>query len=272
MRKLGISMISDLQPEIDGRTRLRMIKEAGFDCFFPLYYDQEPIEAWAEDAAAIGLSLETVHPSFEHMNDMWLPGVAGDDYLSFLKTRINGCVRVGATICIMHVTIASQAPPVSRTGLERFHRLADYAAERGVRLAFENLEIPEHLHAVLGDNPAFHGFCWDCGHNYSYTPTVDMMSIHGKRMLCMHVHDNFGMRTPGFVTYHDDLHMLPFDGGLNWQGFAERIKASGFTGPLTLELHAKGRPEYPQMGLERYLAEAYQRAVRLRAMCDSDGE
>jgi len=263
-------MLLGLEPDIDIRSRLRLFKDAGFDCFFPLYYGQEPIEQWAEAAAEAGLFIETLHAPFSRMNDMWLPGSEGDDYLAFLKTRVDGCARIAVPLCVMHVTIANQAPPVCRLGIERFRRLGDYARERGVRLAFENLEIPEHLHVVLGDQASYHGFCWDCGHNYCYTPTVDMMAFYGKRMLCMHVHDNYGLRTPGLVTYHDDLHLMPFDGGLNWQGFAERIQASGFEGPLTLELSERHRPEYREMGLERFVALAYERADRLRRMCDGE--
>ena len=180
------------------------------------------------------------------------------------------CERVGVDKCIMHVTIASVAPPVSGVGLDRFRELSRYAQEKGVHLAYENLEIPEHLEAVLSDNPEFHGFCWDCGHNYCYTPLVDMMARYGKRLICTHIHDNYGVRTPGLITYEDDLHMLPFDGGLNWNGFAERIQKSGYQGPLTLELSSKAREEYQQMPLPEHYRRAYEVAVRLRKLCDGE--
>lgn len=270
MRKLGVSAVFGMEPEIPMEEQMPLMKQAGFDTCFGCYNQDEPIEKWAETAARLDLPIETLHAPFGNMNSFWEDTLDGEEYLKFQMTRVDGCRRIGVDQCVMHVTIASVAPPVNALGLARFRRLSDYAREQGVHLCYENLELPEHLSAVMGDNPDYHGFCWDCGHNYCYTPLWDMMALYGNRLLCVHVHDNFGVRVPGRIHYDDDLHLLPMDGGLDWAAFADRIKASGFQGPISLELSKyglKGVRDYSQMTLMEYLTEAHKRAVRLRAMC-----
>ena len=271
MRKLGVSAVFGMTPAVPFEAQMPLIKRAGFDVCFAPYKKDEPLRLWADLSEKLDLPIETLHAPFDHMNTLWVDAPEGEDYLNFQLTRIDGCSEIGVEKCVMHVTIANTAPPVSDVGLRRFRKMCDYAQEKGVRLCFENLEIPGHLAAVLADNPEYHGFCWDCGHNYCYTPLVDMMALYGRRLLCLHVHDNFGVRVPGRIHYVDDLHLLPMDGGLDWNAFAERIRSAGFDGPLTLEISKRGLPgrvEYNEKSLRAYLEEAFRRATALRALVD----
>jgi sugar phosphate isomerase/epimerase len=270
MRELGVSIIYGRKENAEKSEHLRMIADAGFDCFFTSYDESASIDALANQARRLGVRFETIHTPFENMNWMWVNGEKGDQALAELKSCIDICARVDVDKCIVHVTISSTAPAISAIGMNRFLELDEYALQKGVHIAYENLEIPEHLDAVLLDAPLYHGFCWDCGHNYCYTPLVDMMGKYADRLICTHIHDNFGVRTPGLITYYDDLHMLPMEGGLNWQGFADRIKASGYMGPLTLELSAKAKQEYQTMPLQEFYQRAYAAANLLRVMCDGN--
>lgn len=266
MRKLGASFIG--RRTESGEEQIRAFAEAGFQCFFTGYGSNEPIEKWAELGAKLGLSYETIHSPYSDINTFWEDGVAGDDYLVFLRTRVDGCVRAGVPVMVMHTTRFTSPPPISALGLDRFRRLNDYARDRGVRLAYENIENPEYLAAVMEITGDEHGFCWDCGHNYCYTPMIDMMAFYGNRLLCTHIHDNFGLRTPGLVHYRDDFHLLPFDGGLYWEEFASRIRQSGYQGPLTLEMSCKTNQGERDMPLMEYVLMGYERACRLRSMVD----
>ncbi len=264
MRKLGASLISGRKENAE--EQIREIKKAGFDCFFTGFSKDEPIEQWAELGASLGLIYETIHCPFNEVNTFWENTTDGDDYLAFLKTRVDGCVRAGVSLLVMHTTRFTSPPPISRVGLDRFRGLNDYAREHGVHMAYENIENPEYLIAVLNETDEYHGFCWDCGHNYCYTPLYDMMAMFGKRLKCTHVHDNYGLRTPGLVHHRDDLHLLPFDGGLLWEEFANRIRESGYQGPLTLEMSCKTKQEDRDTPLPEYLMKAYARAEKLREM------
>ncbi|MBQ6946421.1 MAG: sugar phosphate isomerase/epimerase, partial [Clostridia bacterium] len=120
---------------------------------------------------------------------------------------------------------------------------------------------------VMAMLPSYHGFCWDCGHNLCYTPMEDMMAKYGDRLICTHIHDNRGVTRPGDIHYRDDLHLLPFDGNLDWEWFADKIKESKFDGPLTLELSLAAGKGYTDMPLQEFFNDAYRRAQKLLSMC-----
>lgn len=270
-RQLGVSIVFRAEEFTPVEEQMGLIKKAGFDSCFSNYNGNEPLEKWAEASAKIDLPIEMLHAPFFDMNDIWLDGLAGEEYLAFLMTRVDGCHRIGVEKCVIHPAFSDQPPPVTKIGLERFKRFCDYAQNKNVHLCFENLELQEHLGALLEDNPHYHGFCWDCGHNYCYTPAVDFAGIYGDRMLCTHIHDNFGTRMPGYIRPSDDLHLLPMDGGMDWQGFAEKIRKAKYTGPLTLELSKyglEGYRDYSVMTMEAFFREAWLRAEKLRHLCD----
>ena len=93
------------------------------------------------------------------------------------------------------------------------------------------------------------------------------------RLLCTHINDNLGIRDwGGSITWHDDLHLLPFDGIGDWEGIAARLK--DFDGPLTFELGVFPKPnrhendKYVRLSPEEYLAEAYARACRVAVLAE----
>lgn len=270
-RKLGISAMKD-DSSIPQEEQIEMFKSAGFDCFFLCHHHaDDPIALYRKTADDVGIEFETIHGPFwgeGDANHLWLEGEIGDKALQFHLNRLQACIDYEVPKYIMHTTIGSTAPEISQVGIDRFRKLADYAANHGVKLCFENLEPLPHLHRIMEEFQDYHGFCWDVGHNSCYSPHVDMMGLYGDRLLCTHIHDNIGVTCPGDIHHRDDLHLLPFDGTINWNYIAEKIKASNYAGPLTLELSLKGRKEYSEMQFYDFVAEAYKRAVRLRDMCE----
>ena len=71
------------------------------------------------------------------------------------------------------------------------------------------------------------GFCYDCGHNWCYAPDVDYLSIVGDRLLCTHLHDNFGDK---------DTHHIPFEATFDFEKMCQKLKSIGYKGNLTLEM------------------------------------
>ena len=119
--------------------------------------------------------------------------------------------------------------------------------------------------------PEAAGFCWDTGHEMCYNYSMDMPGRYPGKLLATHINDNLGIRDfGGAITWHDDLHLLPFDGAGDWDGIARRL--ADFDGPLTFELTTHSKPDrhesdkYGRLSPEEYLAEAYARACRLAAM------
>ncbi len=267
MRHLHISTI--IGSTVDQETQIALIKKTGFDGFFTSFDGTEPIDSWAKAARKNHLTFETVHGPFADANRMWEDGEQGDQYLAFLEGTIDVCSRIEVDKYILHVTVGNTAPPVSPQGLERFRQLCDHAKSQGVSVCFENLEPLPHLEAVMDFiTDPYHGFCWDIGHNACYSPHINMLDKYGPRLKCLHIHDNRGVTRPGDIDYRDDLHLLPFDGILDWQWFAGRLRAWKYDGPITLEVSCLGSAGYQIMTAEEYLAEAYKRAQMLRDLID----
>lgn len=270
MRKINISTV--LGTSVSVEEQLPLIKAAGFDGFFTLYTgsEEEPIDRWAAQAKELGLEFETIHAPFQYANRLWEAGEVGKDYLDFLKHRIiDACSRIQVSKCVMHVTVGNTAPEISDEGLALFTELCDYAKSKNVHIAFENLEPLPHIDAVMEHiTDSYHGFCWDCGHNACYTPHIDMMAKFGSRLLCTHIHDNFGVTQPGNIDFRDDRHFLPLDGILDWDWFAEKLRDAHYEGPLTLEVSVAGKQIYQEMSIEEYLAQAYKRACILADKLD----
>ena len=264
MRKLGANLLKSEQADI--YEQIPMLKEAGFDCFFFSYTDSVDVEKIRTIADEQQIEIETVHLPFGGVNSLWEDGAKGEEYLAYLCAIIARCAKADICKAIMHVTIRTVAPPVSEIGKKRFERLFSFAEEQGVQLAIENLEPQPHLQVIMDMLPEYHGYCWDCGHNLCYTPMEDMMAKYGDRLLCTHIHDNRGITRPGDVDYRDDLHLLPFDGNLDWEWFAEKIKTSDYDGVLTLELSLKSKDEYSNIPLQEFFNDAYRRAQKLLSM------
>ncbi len=276
-RRLGIGL--GMGYSVPRLEQLEVIEDAGFSAFFTMWSDAAPVTGLRERAEALGLEYETLHAPFVGMNSIWSDGVDGDDYRDMLLRNVDCCADNGIGIMVTHVTVAAVAPPPSRVGAERFRSIFDRAGERGVRIALENLEIPEHL-AFLFDvarDMKQVGFCWDTGHNNCYTPGIDMMALYGDRLICTHINDNLGIvESPPAITWHDDLHYIPFDGNVDWNAAANKLRAANYSGILTLELTSKKKVQqnpdtrYMKMSFEEFVRESYAAAQRFAAMCDGE--
>jgi sugar phosphate isomerase/epimerase len=117
------------------------------------------------------------------------------------------------------------------------------------------------------------GFCFDSGHELCYNHGNDMLSLYGEKLVGTHLNDNLGIRDfEGKITWHDDLHLLPFDGIADWEGIAKRLAISKPTEYLTFELNLKSKPDrhendaYFMMPPEEYLSEAFKRASRAASL------
>jgi sugar phosphate isomerase/epimerase len=84
------------------------------------------------------------------------------------------------------------------------------------------------------------------------------------------LNDNLGIKDfDGNITYLDDLHLLPFDGVVDWNGAAARLNKYNYQGELTFELNRKSKPNryendgYGKISLLEYVTEAYKRACKV---------
>ncbi len=76
----------------------------------------------------------------------------------------------------------------------------------------------------------------------------------------------------GKISPTDDLHLLPFDGIMDWKYTSERLKKSRLPEVMNFELNIQSKPgrhendAYEKMTYEKYFTEEYKRAESIRNM------
>lgn len=263
MRKLGINCGSFRG--VNALESIPYIKNAGFDCVFTGYKDDAYIGALAEAIDRAGLTYDTVHAPFKHINDIWMPGDDGEAMLKTLTDCLDACAHYGVPVMIVHLSSKEDAPCVNDIGHERFDRLVEHAGEVGVKIAFENQRKLANLAFAFeqyGHLPQV-GFCWDVGHEACFTPGRKYMPLFGKHLIALHIQDNM-------CEYNKDLHLIPFDGMINFYHVGEQIKASGFTGTLMLEVLQKNSNVYDDYTVEQYYERAFRAVSKLRRIVDGE--
>lgn len=260
-RKLGI--VSECIHEKDAIENLELIKNAGFDCYFTGLNDPERVSALVKRGNELGLSCESIHAPFRGINNMWLAGLEYLELMGEMKRSIDIAAATGVPVVVTHVSSGWAAPEITDLGLSRFDELVLYATERKVTLAFENLRKVGNL-AYFADRyekMEYVRFCLDFGHEHCYTKTVCWMDIFKRKMVTTHIHDNFGR---GDEAVGDpDLHLLPFEGNLDYAKTMRKLDEYGYSGALVLEV---GNERYSDMTPEAFLATCYDRIKKISEM------
>lgn len=256
-------------PELEQIPRL---KAAGFDGFFIGWRPNTDVAAYKKVADENGMFFQSLHAPFIHVHHFWEEGPETEALIEEQLACLRAAADNGIDLVVTHAFIGFGEEHPNELGIKNFARVAEEAKRLKVRVALENTEGLGYLKVLMDafkDNP-YVGFCWDSGHDQCYNPKeLDLLKMYGDRLIGTHLNDNFGIRDPkGFVTWHDDLHLLPYDGIIDWQWTAQRLNDCGYNGPLTLEL-AKGGAinsrygeRYAAMDLDAYLADVYSRVAR----------
>ena len=268
---------------------VKMTKEAGFDTFFTGWDPHTPMEnyvAIADEAAKNGLIYESIHAPFCGVDCMWSHSPAEEKFIS----RLHACIDTAAACGVQYVTVhALNAPewnpssPViwSDIGVDNFTEIVAYGATKNVLIAFENVEFPDdqlkRLLEILRQRvPNALRFIWDVGHEHCYYPNKPecVTDMFGDLLIGTHIHDNFGQKNPAMVTWHDDVHILPFDGTLDYRVVASRLKKWNYTGTLTLELGRSPRqwrllPWYQTYTAEEFFQVAHDRAMQIAGLYEN---
>ena len=254
--------------------QLRLIRSTGFEGFFTGWAPEDN-RMHRRIADELGLEYQSIHSNFMSAARMWRGGEGEREATRELLDCVDTAAEVRVPIVVVHPYIGfEEQSAVTRSGLDAFRRVVESAAERNVRIAFENVEGEDYLAALMEEFQTMPnvGFCWDTGHEQCYNRGKDLMALYGDRLIATHFNDNLGVsRYDGEIFWTDDLHLLPYDGITDWQSVADRINSHGYEGILTFELsignkpHRRDNEKYAKLSPEEYLAEAYARACRLGA-------
>lgn len=258
-RRLGIN--TSCIKGLNDLSSLDYIKDAGFDGFFTSIQTTEQAEVAAikEKAERLGLVYEFIHAPFKNVNSMWQEDENTQLFMQSFFNAVDNAATCNVPIVILHPSSTWYPPLITQEGFKRYDELIEYAAKKGVKVAIENLRVAVYHKELLKryeDNPNV-GFCYDCGHEYCCTPDFPHIQRYGKQILCTHIHDNMG-KLENYLTVDGDLHLLPFDGTLDFHSIIRKLKEQNYQGSLTLELK-----NYEDVNPQEFFRTAYERLEKI---------
>ena len=256
MRKLGINL--DSTEGFSYREYLKIAKELGFEAVFSDMTTCDcPMEI-AKLCKEYGLEYSFIHAPYIGTYNLWQKGEDGDKMYKSILSCIDECEKAGVRIAVVHISSGFNPPPMTKLGKTRFINIVEYAKEKNVKIAFENLRSFPYLKWAMDTFKDYSnvGFCWDIGHENCFTEGIDYLKIYGDKLLCTHIHDNNCERG-------GDLHIIPFDGKIDFKSSIKNLKDTDFSGPLMLEVFAENEI-YEGISPLDFLKKAYKGIEKVR--------
>lgn len=242
---------------------IKAIEKAGFKNVFIQWYNRNWYPTQEEQLKYIQekrLNIIFAHLGYQNINDLWMNNEKGNKLVDYYKNDIRICKKHNIPMVIMHLTSGSSAPKYNEVGLKRLQEIVDYAQRLNIKVAFENTKIKGYLEYVIENiHNENVGICFDSGHYHVHFNDDFDFSKFKNRIFAVHLHDN---------DKSDDLHLIPFDGNLDWKNVIKKLKECNYHGPITLELCY--RYEYLKMGIEEFYQKGYAVGEKLRSMFESN--
>lgn len=261
MQKLGINI--DAYGKSGLEDTLKLIADLGFGAVFnDASFEKSPHQI-AEICNRLGLEYQFIHAPFRGTNNIWLDNADGDEMTAKIISSIDDANATNVPIAVVHISETYTPPPISEIGAGRFKKIVEHAYAKNVKIAFENLRVPEYLKWAMdtfSDAPNV-GFCWDTGHENCFTEGIDYMPIYGDKLLCTHIHDNKCEKS-------GDLHLIPFDGKIDFEKVAKHLKNCSNDVPLMLEVFAKNEI-YKNLSEIEFFQRAYNSVVKIKNLINN---
>ena len=256
MNKIFIEVFGDISRE----EQLPIAKKIGFDGFFsgPDYACKiEELKKYRVLGDTLEMEYETSHSTIPGCCEIWLDGEKGDAYIAKLLCAVDNCAAINIPTLIVHIQTEHRSNTSLKRGLKRLEPVVQAAKEKGVKIAFENVDAPEYLYKTLEYfNEPHIGFCYDSGHEACFTPGIRLLPVLGHRLICTHLNDNDGKA---------DLHLLPFDGAIDFNRICTELKEIGYKGNLTFEL-CYSKDYAKKMTKQEFMEACYVHALKMREM------
>lgn len=258
--KIGINI--GCYPGVPLEEQIKLMKENGFESCF-LGCESPVFDDIVKTIQESGIVIETLHAPFSKsrtepvcdINDMWNEGESGDAMMARLVSCVEKAGKYNIPVIVVHLSSGRVPPMVNSIGNERFGRLMEIAKENNVTIAYENQRMLGNI-AHAFDYYQDAGFCWDIGHESCFTPGREYMPLFGKKLVALHVQDNNGAE-------HGDLHLIPYDGIVDFEKAARYIAESGFEGSVMLEVLKRQSNYYDDVSPEEYYKKSAAAALRL---------
>lgn len=224
-----------------------------------------------------GMFLQSVHLPYIHVDRLWEEGEKGIIEQDTQIRAIREFADLGVDLFILHTIIGMEKNNPTELGLERYAKIFDEAEKLGVSVALENTEGEVYLDYLFKhfDNHKAVKFCVDTGHEQCYNYGHDLITKWGSKLVGTHLNDNMGM-TGEKLTWHDDSHLMPFDGIVDWEATAKRLNNVGYKGPLTFELTCNNKPNrnthdiYNHLDYDGFASLALEKAKKFRDLVENN--
>ena len=256
-------VVSNANQNVTVIDTINAIEKAGFKNVFIQWYNKEwnpTQEVQLKYIREKCLNVIFAHLGYKNINDLWLENEVGDKLVEGYKNDIKICKENNIPMVVMHLTSKSEAPKYNETGLKRLKEIVDYAQKLNIKVAFENTKIKGYLDYVIEniDNENV-GICFDSGHYHvHFNDDLDFPKFKD-RIFAVHLHDN---------DQSDDLHLMPFEGTLDWEETIKNLKECNYDGPVTLELCY--RNEYLDMSIEDFYRKGYEVGEKLKEIFERE--
>lgn len=256
---------------------IEFLKDAGFFAVSPVWSPELPLDTLSNCVRQHNMTIQSLHAPHGGLAHLWnSKAPESAEAQRRIIDCIDACARYKIPIMVMHgwqgLVYTFPNTPLDHSV---FDRIVDYAEEKKVSIAFENLEGEEYLHALMTRyrDRSHIGYCWDSGHDHCYPHKLDFLQAFGDRLIMTHINDNLGLRDPGGIpTGDDDLHFLPYDGNICWESTIARLRSLPRQQILNFELKKRSTstaPEdllYDKLSPEEFFFRAGQRARKIAAL------
>ncbi|MFF3442769.1 bifunctional sugar phosphate isomerase/epimerase/4-hydroxyphenylpyruvate dioxygenase family protein [Streptosporangium sp. NPDC002721] len=200
-------------------------------------YSPEEIRARAAD---LGLGIDLYQP-FRDFEAVPAPVLAANLERAERKFRV--MERLGADLLLVCSNVSPAAIGDDALAAEQLRRLAERAAEHGIRIAYEALawgrHVNEYLHAWrivrMADHPNL-GTCLDSFHILSRgSDPIGIEAIPGEKIFFLQLADA-PLLAMDVLQWSRHYRCFPGQGTLNVTGLVQHVLNAGYTGPLSLEV------------------------------------
>jgi 4-hydroxyphenylpyruvate dioxygenase len=224
--------------------KLEAAAQAGFDeveLFEPdLIASALSPEEVREHAAELGLTIGLYQPyrDFEAVREGQLR-----DNLRRAEHKFAVMQRLGTDLMLVCSSVSARAIDDDGLAAAQLRTLAEHAADHGIRIAYEALawgrHVRDHEHAwrivEAADHPAL-GTCLDSFHILSRgTEPAGIRQIPGEKIFYVQVADAPHL-VMDVLQWSRHYRCFPGQGGFDLPTFVQHVCATGYAGPLSLEV------------------------------------